>query len=137
MTRPSRRALLSQIRDFASRQWASYSHFVNAAMYIRDEELADRTPHPSVMEQRDRTDKAWREEQEQLFQLLPQIGDTQLRRLIDTYLVTFDAAMPPTTQITTGATSPEDSLTKLRTARNQLFDVNKRIEELLTGADPT
>jgi len=70
-------------------------------------------------------------------QLINQNSDTTLISAIDVYMTTFQAILSATDLIEIEAIKKLQDTTTLTTARLQLILVNKRIEELLTGEDPT
>lgn len=132
--------LLLEIRDATGKTFAAYSEFVNTI------QLASTYPTEAITEL-ERHIENWGKEQRRLFELIPQISDERLNTHLNTFRLVFQSAMPATDNPikTSFENAPDDPVNAsfehvpatLASAQQHLFNVNKRIEELLAGDDPT
>jgi len=133
----ARDPLLLEIRDAASKTFAAYSDFVNAI------QLTSTYPTEALTEL-ERHIENWRKEQSRLSELAPQISDEPLNTHLNTFRSVFLSAMPTTDNPIKASFERglddhpfEHAPAALASAQQHLFNVNKRIEELLAGDDPT
>ena len=135
----TRKPLLLEIREALSHEWGAYSSFVSATLVIQAGESTGTPVDPLVLEQQQEHRQAIVEELTRIAYLAPQISDTKLYSQIETYLGTFNMALPQTDLAPglAGVEKYEDAPAVLTIARQHLFVVNKRIEELLAGDDST
>jgi len=123
----ARKPLLIELRESLSREFGLYASFKSAALVAQD--IDDPTPLAHI--------EAMRDEINHTAQLVPQISDTTLKTAIEAYNNAFIAILPEP------GSSPAERLQNLlattapTTAQQHLFNINKRIEELLAGDDPT
>ena len=137
----SRKPLLLEIRETLGHALGSYHNFVGATLVIQDSQSMNLSAESiAPVEQRQKANlELLREALERVTQLIPQISDTTLKSEIETYMASFNIAMPQTDLVpnSPGVESYSDAPTALNAARQYLFVVNKRIEGLLAGDDPT
>jgi len=135
----ARNPLLVEIREALSGGWGAYTNFVSATLTIQRSQSTDAQIDPLVLEQEQKQKQVMVEEITHLAYLTPQISDTKLSSQIETYLSVFNIALPRTDVAPEipGVERYADAPAALTAARQHLFAVNKRIEELLAGDEPT
>jgi len=132
----ARNPLLLEIRESASSTLAAYSGLATMTAIIQQQ--TDITPTAFTetklkhfTETRLKHSEEWGEAQDRLFQLTPRISDKNLNTMVNAYLQAFQTATMTTEEMLSTPTAEQHLA--LDTAQKHLFDVNKRIEELLTG----
>jgi len=135
----ARKTLLLELRESLGRVWGSYSHFVSTALTIQEATDISAGPTDAVEQQRIVHREATLEALEHISRLMPQTSDTTLTSQIETYMAMVSTAIPEPDAIqdSTWVKILNDAQTALTTARQYQLVVNKRIEELLAGDDPT
>jgi len=134
----ARKSLLLEIRESLSRSWGLHASFTRATSVIQTSQDLHTPVDPLVLERPRKDMEALMEEVRHILQLTPQISDTKLKSAVESYMSAFNETIPPVKEAPgISGVKIEDVPTALDTARQHLFIVNQRIEELLVGDDLT
>ena len=120
----ARKPLLIDLRESLGHVWGSSSNFVSAKNTIQIVQSSDVSADDLQQIDQKKTDYQDKmlKHTEDVTWLLPQISDTTLKSQTEAYIAIFSNII---------------DATAINKARQQLLVVNKRIEELLTGDEPT
>ena len=135
----ARKPLLIDLRESLGRIWGAHSNFISASITIQRAQSTNipADSFPVVEQHRSNHREATVEAMEHISRLVPQLNDSTLTSQIETYMAIFLTAVPDAILNSPTLEALNNAQTALTTARQYQLVANKRIEELLSGDDPT